>query len=104
MAGQDPLDGGGGEVLAVDPQPLEVAPGEVEVARVVAVAEVAGPVQPFAYPGRVGLVVLVVALEAGRALLVDDLADGLVRIDQPALVVEAGPGALLARLGFEDDS
>ena len=48
MPGQDPLDRAGGEVLPVDPQPVAVAPGEVEEARVVAVAEVAGPVHALA--------------------------------------------------------
>ena len=43
------LDRRGREVLAVDPQPVGVAPGEVEEAGVVAVAEVAGPVHAVAH-------------------------------------------------------
>src|SRR5207237_5498855 len=95
-------DGRGGEVLAVDPEAVVGAPREPEVAGLVAVAEVAGPVPPEAGALGVRVGVLVVALEPARALLVHDLADGLLRVQQPAVGVEAGAGGLLARPGIED--
>ncbi len=67
VAGQDALDRRGGEVLAVDPQPLEAPAGEVDEAVGVEVGEVAGPVDAVPDPLPVGLVVGVVALEAGGA-------------------------------------
>ena len=48
VAFEDPLHGGGGEVLRVHPQPVAAAAREVEVARLVAVSEVAGPVPAVA--------------------------------------------------------
>ena len=45
---EDALDGGGGEVLAVDPQPVVAPAGEVEEPLGVAIAEVAGPVPAVA--------------------------------------------------------
>ena len=101
MAQQDALDGRGGEVLAVDAQPVARPPGEVEEAGVVAVAEVAGPVPAVAGALGVGLGVVVVALEAGGPVLVDDLADGLVRVEQPAGRIELRPVALLGRVRVE---
>ena len=77
------LDRAGGEVLAVDADPVGVATGEVEVAVGVLVAEVAGPVPAEARRrrGRVGVVV--VALERTDALRVDDLADALLGVRAP---------------------
>ena len=97
MTGEDPLDGRGGEVLAVDAQPFEVAAREVEVAGFVAVPEVAGPVPPVVDARRVGFVVLVVALEGGAAVLVDDLADRRVRVEQVASGIELRPWTFAAR-------
>src|SRR4029079_13362734 len=97
------LRGGGGEVCAVDPEPLEVAPAEVRPAIFVAVPEVAAPVPTVADASRVRVVVLVVALEPRSAVLVDDLADARLGVEEPAIVVELGPRALLHRLGVEDD-
>ena len=77
-------DGAGREVLAVDPDPLGRAAGEVEVAVLVEVAEVAGPVPPVAGGRSGGLRVVVVALEGPGAGGVDDLAHALVRVEQRA--------------------
>ena len=49
---QDPLDGCGGEVLAVDAEPVAGAAGEVDEAVGVAVGEVAGPVHAVAASAR----------------------------------------------------
>src|SRR3984893_1580430 len=103
MAADDPLDRRGGEVLPVDAQPLVVPTGEVEPARLVSVREVAGPVVAVTYPRRVGLVVVPVALEAHGPQLVDQLADGLVGVQQVALRVELRDRALLAGVGAQHD-
>ena len=103
VAGEDGLDRGGGEVLAVHPEPVVVAAGEVEEVVGVPVAEVTGPVPAVADPGGVGVVVAPVALESGPARLADHLADGLVGVEQPAVLVEDPPRALLAGLRVEDD-
>ena len=103
VAGQDALDRGGREVLPVDPQPLEVPAREVEEPGVVPIGEVARPVHAVPHPGRRGVVVVPVALEPGSSQLVDQLADGLARVQQPPLVVEAGRRALQPRVGVEHD-
>ena len=85
VAGDDRLDRRGGEVLAVDAQPLVRPAGEVEPAVGVAVGEVARPV-PAVAEARLGrLLVLVVALEPARRLGLDDLADRLVEVRRPAV-------------------
>ena len=101
MAGENALDGSGREVLAVDPQPVVIATGEEEVALLVAIGEVSGPVDPVVDARLVGLVVLPVALEAGGAEAVDELADGLVGVEQAAVGVETRRRAFLGRLGVE---
>ena len=103
MALQDPLDRRRGEVLAVHPQPVVVAPGEIEEPVLVPVGQVAGPVPALAQAGPLRLLVAPVALEAGAAALRDELADGLLRIEETTPVVEAGRRALLAGGGVEDD-
>ena len=103
MALQDPLDRSRGEVLAVDTQPVVVTSGEVEEAGFVAVGQVPRPVPALAQAGRLGLVVVPVALEAGAACLGDQFADGLLCVQQPAALVEAGRRALLAVGRVEDD-
>ena len=65
---EDPLDRGGGEVLAVDAHPVGGAAGEVDPAVGVAVGEVAGPVHAVPHPLLVGGLVVVVALEVAGAL------------------------------------
>ena len=84
-------DGLGREVLAVDADPVGVAAGEVEVAVVVEVPEVAGPVPAEAEWPLVGLGVVVVALERSGAGGVDDLAHALVRVQEHALGRRSGP-------------
>ena len=91
MALDDAFDRPGGEVLGVDPQPVPAAAGEVEVAGLVAVAEVAGPVPVVVDPLGVAVGVLVVALEAPPSGAVHDLADGVAGVDEPTALVEAGP-------------
>src|SRR5207237_9118494 len=54
---------GGGEVLAVDAQPVRGAPREVEPPVLVPVGQVARPVPAVAQPGPVRLLVVVVALK-----------------------------------------
>jgi hypothetical protein len=99
MAGDDPLDRCRGEVLAVDTDPVGVAPREVEDTVVVAVPEVPRPEPSVAGPLRVGGVVVVVALEARDPVAPDDLADRLVRVAQMTLVVETGPRAFCNETG-----
>ena len=74
--------GRGREVLAVDADPVGVAPGEVQVSVVVEVPEVAGPVPAEAERPLVRLGVVVVALERPGAGGVDDLADALVGVER----------------------
>ncbi len=102
VALEDLLDRGGGEVLAVDPQPVVVPAPEVEEVVLVPVGEVPGPVPAVAHPGRLGLGVAPVALEPGRPGGVDHLADGLLGVEQPSLGVEHRPRALLAGVGIDD--
>src|SRR5262249_33956489 len=90
--------GTGEEVLTADAQPFGVAPGEVDVAVGVHVAEVAGVEPPVSRALLRRLLVLVVALEQEPAIRVDDLAHGLVRIEQTPGVVEACRGTLAAVL------
>ena len=52
--------------------------------------------------GLVRVLAPVVALELARAAAVDELADGRAGVEQPALGVEFGRRALLARLGADD--
>ncbi len=90
-ARQDALDGRGGEVLAVDAQPVGGATGEPEEPLVVAICQIAAPVPAVARPLGEGFVVAVVALEALEAFLVDDLAGGLFGVEQAAAAVEVAP-------------
>src|SRR5690606_5168861 len=89
MTGHHRLDRPGREVLAVDADPVGVAPGEVEVAVLVQVAQVAAPEPAVAGGRRGGLRVVVVALERPGPGDVDDLTDALVGVDEPAVLVEA---------------
>src|SRR5260370_8169997 len=66
IARDDALDRSGGEVLAVDAQPLVVAAGEVEPAVRVAGAEIARPIPTLAAALCVGFFVLVLPLETAR--------------------------------------
>ena len=102
MAQQDLLDRGAGEVLTVDAQPGGGTTGEPDPALCVTVCEVARPVHAAAHPLCCRLFVVVVAGELARARRVDQLADALVEIDHPAVRVELGARALLARLGVVD--
>ena len=97
MRAQRGLDRPGREVLAVDPDPVRGAAGEVEVAVLVDVAEVAGPVPAEAgrLLGRLGVVV--VALERTDARGVDDLADALVRVRRGGRARRAAPAASRCR-------
>src|SRR5262249_22651831 len=99
---QDAFGQQGGGVLPVDTDPVPAAPGEVEVPGLVDVSEVAGPVPAVVDALGVGGVVLVVALEAGGALGVDDLPAGLLGVAHPAVLVEARGRAGLAGLGADD--
>ena len=99
---EDPLDGGGGEVLGVDAQAVTQASGEVEVALLVAIAEVSAPVPPVVHALGVAHGVLVVALEAPPPTAVHDLADGLPGVLQPPGGVEPGPGPFDPGVGVED--
>ena len=101
VALQDPLDRCGGEVLAVDPEPVAGPAGEVEDAVLVPVPEVAGPVPAVAGALGLGLGVVVVALEPVAEVAADQLADRLAGVQQPAVLVEARPRALHPRLGVD---
>ncbi len=113
VAREDVLDHRGGQVLAVDPEAVVGTAGEVEVAVGVAAEEVARPVpasptRGFARAGGAPLAALrlrrrvaPVALE-GAGSLVDQFADRLVPVEQPARRVEAGRWALPARLRVQD--
>ena len=101
MLAQRRLDRPGREVLAVDTQPVGVAPCEVQVAVVVQVPEVAGPVPPETKRPLVRLGVVVVALEGAGAGGVDDLADAVVGVEEAAVAIEAGARPFLAI--FVDD-
>src|SRR5262249_33166778 len=93
MALQDVLDGPRQEVLALDPQPFHVTTGEVHVALLVAIPEVAGVEVTAARALRRRLRVLVVALEQPRARRIDDLADGGLGVRETTVLVEASGGA-----------
>ena len=99
---EDALDGCGGEVLPVDPQPVEVPAAEVEEVVLVAVGEIPGPVPPVADPGLFCLGVAPVPLESGPSGLADHLSDGRFGVEQAAVLVERRPRALLAGVGVED--
>src|SRR4029079_7734334 len=90
MTGHSRFDGAGREVLAVDPDPLGGASGEVEVALLVEVTQCATPVPAVARAPGVGLVVVVVALERPRSGSVHDLAHALLRVDELAVSIETG--------------
>src|SRR4029077_10609515 len=74
---------------------------EVDVALLVAVAEVPGMEVAAARPRRRRLGVTVVSLEEPGPRRVDDLADGLLGIREAAMLVEARRGARSA--GFVED-
>src|ERR1019366_7115136 len=75
IAGDGCLDRLGGEVLPVDAEPVGVAAREVEVAVVVEVAEIAGPVPAETQRAFIGFRVVVVTLEGSGASGVHDLPD-----------------------------
>src|SRR5262249_27722676 len=93
MTLQDVLDGPRQEVLALDPQPFHVTTGEVHVALLVAIPEIAGVETTAARPLGRRLRILVVALEEPCARRVDDLADGGLGVRETTLLVEASGGA-----------
>ena len=96
MAGDHRVDRTGGEVLAVDPQPVGGAAREVDPAVGIDVTEVAAPVPAAARRRSHGLFVLVVALERADTGGVDDLAHAHICVDEPAVGVELGDGHRLA--------
>src|SRR5262249_25038298 len=75
-----------------DPQPFHVTTGEVHVAVLVAIPEVAGVELTAACALRRRLRVLVVALEHPRARRVHDLADGGLGVHEATVLVEASGG------------
>src|SRR5271156_6924282 len=75
MPCQHPLDGRGPEVFAVDPQPVAEPAGEIRVTGFITVAKVAAVVYAAGHPLRVGLGVVVVALETPWAIDVSQLTD-----------------------------
>ena len=101
MPAEDALDRGGGEVLAVDPDPVVIPPGEVQEPRRVPVGEVAGPVPTIAESGLHGAIIGPVALEARATGLRDQLADAGVGVEQTSRLVELGHQALLEILWVE---
>src|SRR5262249_46524230 len=88
MSAQHALDGQRRSVLAVHPDPVAAATGEIDESGVIHVAQITGPVPAVADAFGVGGVVFVVALEVAGAKLVDDLADGFVWVEQVTVVVE----------------
>ena len=98
---QDPLHGGGGEVLAVHPQPVTGAAGVVGEAVGVEVGQVAAPVHPVAHPLGGGRLVVVVAGELPRAGRVHQLADRRVEVEHLAVRAELGRWALRAGVGVQ---
>ena len=102
VALEDALDGSGGEVLPVHPEPVDVTTPEVEEVVLVPVGQIAGPVPAVAEPGRLGLGVAPVPLESRRAGLADHLPDGLFGVEEPTVLVEDRPRALLPGVGVED--
>ncbi len=93
VAQQDPFDGRGGQVLAVDPHPVGGAAGQVDPAVGVAVGQVSGPVHAVAHALGVGVRVVVVAGEETRAGRVHQLAHRFVGVDECPVGVEPGDGA-----------
>src|ERR1700690_4294623 len=75
MPCQHPLDGGGPQVFAVDPQPVAEPAGEIRVTGIVTIGKVATVVHAADHPLRVGLGVVVVALETPWATDVYQLTD-----------------------------
>ena len=102
VALKDPFHGGGGEVLAVDAEPVTGATGEEEDPIRIAVHEVTGPVPPVSHAVGVGLGVVVVALEPVAEVASHQLADRLAGVQQPTVVPEAGSRTLDAGLGVDD--
>src|SRR5207249_8666522 len=100
--GQDALDGGGAEVLAVHAQPLRRAAREVDKALLVLVGEVTAPVHAAPHALGVGGLVVVVALEQAGTGGVHQLTHGLVEVDHATLVVEPGGRHGLAGRRVED--
>src|SRR5205807_6121696 len=100
---QEAFDGRSGEVLAVDPQPVVCAAGEVDESLAAAVSEVAGPVDGMAGPGLLGVLVAPVALDPAGALVTSELSDRLVGVEEDAALVEAGDRAFGAGDWVEDD-
>ena len=96
------FDGPGGEVLAVDAQPLVRPAGEEEPAVGVAVGEIAGPVDAVADLRCERLLVSVVPLESVAGSGVDDLADRGLGVAQAPGAVELGTWALAPGLGVVD--
>ena len=103
MPGDDGLDRRRREALAVDPEPIGRAAGEVDPSVLVHVRQVPAPVPPLA--GRLlhRLVVAVVALEGTNAKGVDELADAAVGVEEAAVGVELCPGRLSASLVGDHD-
>src|SRR5437660_813960 len=100
---QDPLDRRGGEVLAVDAQSVGAAPREVQPPVGVPVREVAAPVPTVTHPFARRLLVVVVALEPGAGVPAHELADRLVAVHEPTVLVEDRGRGLLARVRVHDD-
>jgi hypothetical protein len=99
VSGEGSFDRRSQEVLTVDPDPVGVAAGEVQVTVFVHVPEVAGPVPPEPGRARVGLRVVVVALERPDAGGIDDLADALGRVEHAAgRLLDAGDRKFVAVL------
>ena len=102
VAGDDRLDRAGGEVLAVDPQPVVRPAGEEQPAVGVAVGEVARPVGAVAealagWPPRCGS-----SPRSPTSAAVSTISPtASSRFVTRPLVVEDGAGALLAGLGVE---
>ena len=82
VAREDRLDRTGREVLRVDAEPVAGPTGEVEEAVAVDVPEVPGPVPAAPQPFLLGVVAPVVPLELAAPAAVDDLADGLARVER----------------------
>lgn len=78
--------------------PVTPSVGKVQESRLVGVAEVAGLIPAVADALRASVIVFVIALEVLGADLVDDLADGLIRIEHTRLPVVLG---LIAAITFE---
>src|SRR5271165_2027599 len=75
MAKQHPLDGRGPQVFPVDAQPVTKPAGEIRIAGLVAVGQVAAVIDTAGHTLRIGLGVVVVALETAWAADIYQLAD-----------------------------